>query len=127
MSGRVVIVGAGQAGLTASMELRKQGWDGEIHLVGEEEHLPYQRPPLSKGYLSGEESRRELLLRSAEALDRDGIVLHLSTKVITSVERFSIGPEREGLACALPATLHNVRASRLEARPPNELLSTSAG
>jgi 3-phenylpropionate/trans-cinnamate dioxygenase ferredoxin reductase component len=49
----IVIVGAGLAGGTAATELREQGYDGEVVLVGAEEYPPYERPPLSKGYLLG--------------------------------------------------------------------------
>ncbi len=49
----IVIVGAGLAGGTAATELREQGYDGRVVLIGAEEHPPYERPPLSKGYLLG--------------------------------------------------------------------------
>ena len=49
----IVIVGAGLAGGTAATELREQGYDGQVVLVGAEDHAPYERPPLSKGYLLG--------------------------------------------------------------------------
>ncbi len=52
-----VIVGAGLAGAGAAAELREQGFGGDIHLIGAEPHAPYIRPPLSKGYLLGEEDR----------------------------------------------------------------------
>ena len=48
---RIVIVGAGQGGLQAAMSLRQDGFSGSITLIGGEEGLPYQRPPLSKAYL----------------------------------------------------------------------------
>lgn len=95
-----VIVGAGQAGLTAATALREQGWEGEIHLVGEEDHLPYQRPPLSKGYLAGYENREALVLRSAEAIEQDGVVLHLGTSV-AAIDRAERSVELEGSG-ALP-------------------------
>ena len=50
----IVVVGASLAGLSAVRELRAQGYDGRITVVGDEQHLPYDRPPLSKGFLSGE-------------------------------------------------------------------------
>jgi NADPH-dependent 2,4-dienoyl-CoA reductase/sulfur reductase-like enzyme len=52
---RVVIVGAGQAGGRAAEALRAAGFAGEVVLIGEERHLPYERPSLSKGTLLGEE------------------------------------------------------------------------
>lgn len=53
---RVAIVGAGQAGGWCARTLRDAGFDGEIVLIGEEHHPPYQRPPLSKEVLLGEKS-----------------------------------------------------------------------
>ncbi|MFB9568768.1 FAD-dependent oxidoreductase [Saccharopolyspora hordei] len=52
-SERFVIVGAGLAGAKGAEALRRQGFDGRIALVGDEPHRPYERPPLSKGYLAG--------------------------------------------------------------------------
>lgn len=49
----IVIVGAGQAGGWAAHTLRRSGYDGELVLVGDEPHPPYERPPLSKGLLTG--------------------------------------------------------------------------
>ncbi len=49
----IVIVGAGLAGGTAATELREQGHTGPVVLIGAEQHAPYERPPLSKGYLLG--------------------------------------------------------------------------
>lgn len=51
MNDGVVIAGAGMAGLRAAEQLRSTGWDGAITIVGRERHLPYNRPPLSKGLL----------------------------------------------------------------------------
>ncbi|GAB3914268.1 pyridine nucleotide-disulfide oxidoreductase [Microlunatus endophyticus] len=53
----LVIVGGGLAGMKAIEELREQGHDGPITLVAAEDHLPYERPVLSKGFLLGSESR----------------------------------------------------------------------
>ena len=52
---RIVIVGAALAGATAAAALREAGFDGSVQLIGEESQLPYHRPPLSKGYLRGQE------------------------------------------------------------------------
>src|SRR5215470_3384716 len=51
----IVIVGASLAGGTAAVTLRDEGFDGDIVLIGAEPQLPYSRPPLSKGYLRGQE------------------------------------------------------------------------
>ncbi|RMB61560.1 NAD(P)/FAD-dependent oxidoreductase [Tessaracoccus antarcticus] len=58
----IVIVGAGLAGATAVTELREKGYSGEIVLLGAEKHLPYERPPLSKGFLMGEQEFDEALV-----------------------------------------------------------------
>ena len=50
----IVIAGAGLAGLRTAQEVRKLGYDGEVVLVGDENHLPYDRPPLSKEVIRGE-------------------------------------------------------------------------
>ena len=52
-----VIVGAGLAGAKAAETLRAEGFDGPVVLLGDEDELPYERPPLSKGYLLGKEER----------------------------------------------------------------------
>src|SRR6516164_11833576 len=51
---RLVVVGASLAGLRAAQATRKAGFDGDLVMVGEERHLPYTRPPLSKELLAGE-------------------------------------------------------------------------
>lgn len=77
----VVIVGAGHAGGSAAAALRQGAWEGRITLVGDEPDLPYQRPPLSKGWLKGEESAESLALRSAKFYDEHAIDVKLSTTV----------------------------------------------
>lgn len=57
---RLVVVGAGQAGVTAVETLRSEGFDGSVTLLGAEPHPPYERPPLSKGYLMGAEAREKV-------------------------------------------------------------------
>ncbi|WP_338676876.1 FAD-dependent oxidoreductase [Streptomyces sp. SCSIO 30461] len=64
MAGRqVVVVGAGQAGSDTAAALRARGFDGDVVLIGDETPVPYQRPPLSKAYLSGKAGLGELELR----------------------------------------------------------------
>jgi 3-phenylpropionate/trans-cinnamate dioxygenase ferredoxin reductase subunit len=61
----VVIVGAGLAGATAATALRAEGFDRDIVMVGAETELPYERPPLSKRYLTGHSPRHELFVHPA--------------------------------------------------------------
>lgn len=63
MQESVVIVGAGQAGAQVAQSLRQGGFEGAIRLIGNEPHLPYQRPPLSKKFLSGDIGPEGLWLR----------------------------------------------------------------
>lgn len=81
MSGPVVIVGAGQAGLQVAESLRAEGWAGEIILLGDEPHAPYHRPPLSKAYLLGEASAEQLIMRGPAALARKNIDLRSGVQV----------------------------------------------
>ncbi|MGH7093473.1 MAG: NAD(P)/FAD-dependent oxidoreductase, partial [Stellaceae bacterium] len=61
--GRVVILGAGHGGFQLAASLRQGGYYGEVFLLGDEPGLPYQRPPLSKDYLSGKIDLDLLLMR----------------------------------------------------------------
>jgi len=63
MTPGVVIAGAGQAGFQAAMSLRTGGYEGTVTLIGEEPYLPYQRPPLSKGYMAGKQDIEATALR----------------------------------------------------------------
>ena len=63
---RILIVGAGLAGVTCARELRKLGYAGSITLLSEEPDLPYDRPPLSKEFAKGEKSAEEILLVSEQ-------------------------------------------------------------
>ena len=59
----IVIVGASLAGASAADALRRQGYDGELILVGAEREPPYERPPLSKTVLAGKEDEDRVFLR----------------------------------------------------------------
>lgn len=66
MPGSVVIIGSGQGGYQTAASLRSEGFDGRITLIGEEPHLPYQRPPLSKDFVLGKQQVHQLALRPAQ-------------------------------------------------------------
>ena len=87
---RIVVVGAGLAGLRAGQELRSQGFAGDLTIVGDEPHMPYNRPPLSKQVLAGDMDpenctfplddldARWMLGAPAAGLDIGGRLLHLA-------------------------------------------------
>ncbi|NTZ10817.1 NAD(P)/FAD-dependent oxidoreductase [Burkholderia metallica] len=75
----MAIVGAGHAGGRAAQVLRASGWRGRIVLIGAEPHPPYERPPLSKGVLTGERSAAQCRLRDAEAWAADRIERSIAT------------------------------------------------
>ena len=81
MTGKLIIVGAGQAAAQAVQSLRAEGFSGPITLIGDEAYAPYQRPPLSKAYLLGTFERERLFLK-AEAFYREaGCEMMLNTRV----------------------------------------------
>jgi len=78
----IVIAGAGHAGGAAAAMLRQLGWPGAITLVGEEPIPPYQRPPLSKAWLTGEATADSLALRPATFYPQASIELRTGTRVL---------------------------------------------
>ena len=76
----LVIVGAGQSAIQCITSLRKEDYPGLITLVGEEEHLPYQRPPLSKGFLEDTVSNERLYFKKLEFFVENKVQLKLGTK-----------------------------------------------
>ena len=95
MSG-IVVVGAGQAGSSMVAELRKQGFDGDITLIGAEPVPPYQRPPLSKGYLLGDMTLERLFLRPESFYADQDVTLRLGAEVTAidpKAKTLSLGEE----------------------------------
>ncbi len=82
----VVVIGAGQAGAALVAKLRSLGHQGAITLIGEEPSPPYQRPPLSKGYLMGEMGAERLWLRAPDFYADHKITLRLGQPV-TAIDR----------------------------------------
>ena len=78
---RVVIVGAGQTGAALAAKLRALGHQGEIVMLGDEPSPPYQRPPLSKGYLMGDMAADRLWLRAPDFWAENRIDLRLGQPV----------------------------------------------
>lgn len=79
----IVIIGTGQAGGSCATELRKRGFEGRVVLVGEEPHIPYKRPPLSKAYLAGEVELDHLYVMHAPKLEENNIECQCGTAVAT--------------------------------------------
>ncbi|MGJ3230722.1 MAG: NAD(P)/FAD-dependent oxidoreductase [Oceanicaulis sp.] len=75
MTKGTLIIGGGQAGLSAAAELRKRKYDAPVTLVCGEDAHPYQRPPLSKGYLSGETPLDRLWLKPDGFYEKSGITV----------------------------------------------------
>lgn len=76
-----VIVGAGQGGAEVAKTLRKRGFDGRILLYGDEPHLPYRRPPLSKAYLAGTTTEDSFCLLRETQLETLDIEFHRGARV----------------------------------------------
>lgn len=82
----VVIVGAGLAGATAATELRERGYEGRVVLLGAERHVPYERPPLSKGYLLGDSPLEEAYVHPQEWYSDHDVDLRLGVTA-TGIDR----------------------------------------
>ncbi len=80
MAKGIVIIGGGQAGLSAAAELRKRKYAGPVTLLAGEDAPPYQRPPLSKTYLSGEMALDRLWLKPEAFYDKAGIDLRTDVR-----------------------------------------------
>ena len=76
-----VIVGAGLAGAKAAETLRAEGFDGPLVLIGDENERPYERPPLSKGYLLGKDAREKAFVHPADWYAEHDVDLRLGTPV----------------------------------------------
>lgn len=76
-----VVIGASHAGSLLAVQVRKEGWQGRIVLIGAESHMPYHRPPLSKAVLAGEKSVDAVLLRPALLYSNSDIELRLGEQV----------------------------------------------
>jgi 3-phenylpropionate/trans-cinnamate dioxygenase ferredoxin reductase component len=77
---RLVVVGGGPAALEAARAYRQAGADGEVVLVSADEHVPYNRPPLSKDFLRGESAEDDLPLEDGDFYRRHDIEVRLRTR-----------------------------------------------
>jgi 3-phenylpropionate/trans-cinnamate dioxygenase ferredoxin reductase subunit len=76
-----IIVGGGMAGAIAAQTLREEGFDGKITLLGQEQHGPYERPPLSKDYLQGKADRDSIFVHPEHWYAAHAVELRLSSAV----------------------------------------------
>lgn len=116
---RIVVVGASAAGLSTAEALRRGGYANKLTMIGAETHRPYDRPPLSKQYLTGEWDAERVMLRSAvhlEDLDveiRLGIPaggLDMSARRVVLTDGSEVGYDTLVLATGVsPRTLPNTR------------------
>ena len=86
----LLIIGAGQAAIQCISTLKKEGYSGSITLVGEEEHLPYQRPPLSKGFLEDSVNKERLYFKKLEFFTENKVQLYLGL----SAEKLEIANQK---------------------------------
>jgi 3-phenylpropionate/trans-cinnamate dioxygenase ferredoxin reductase subunit len=89
-AGPVLVVGAGQAGISLVIALRVLGDTSPVVLVGDEPETPYERPPLSKGYLRGEHDRASLHFRDPAWFAEQGIDL-VTGDAVATIERDASG------------------------------------
>lgn len=87
-SGGMVIIGAGYAGAQAAIELRNQGWKGFVTLIGQEELLPYERPPLSKALLKERDKLSPAFILNEERVKEYQLEL-LRKSTVTKIDRFN--------------------------------------
>jgi 3-phenylpropionate/trans-cinnamate dioxygenase ferredoxin reductase component len=110
---RYLIVGGGIAGANCARHLREQGAEGEVLIVGRELDPPYNRPPLTKKYMTGDESREDILFRpeSWYAEQQIEVMTRASVTKLDAAERFVTLASKEqiGFEKALLATGANVR------------------
>ncbi len=90
----ILIVGAGHGGAQAAAALRKAGFAGSIALLGDEPDLPYERPPLSKEYLSGDRPLDRLLIHPPAFWERSEVTMLLGRRVV------GVEPDEHRVSCA---------------------------
>jgi 3-phenylpropionate/trans-cinnamate dioxygenase ferredoxin reductase subunit len=79
----VVIVGAGHGGAQAGIALRQNGYEGRVLVIGREQEIPYERPPLSKEYLAREKTFERICIRPAQFWVDKAIEMRLSSEVVS--------------------------------------------
>src|SRR5690625_2640177 len=82
-SATFVIVGAGLAGAKAAEALRDKNFDGQIVLLGEEAHLPYERPPLSKEFLAGKQTLGDFTVNAEDWYREHDVDLRVGARAVS--------------------------------------------
>lgn len=122
MSQTFVIVGAGRAAAAAAVTLRESGFDGRLVIIGDEVHLPYERPPLSKELLLGERTPENIVIKGRAWYDENKVEMMLGREVLSldaeAHELVLDGDERVAYDKVLVAT--GVRPRLLPFAPPGE-------
>ncbi|MET4633973.1 NAD(P)/FAD-dependent oxidoreductase [Kaistia defluvii] len=91
----ILVIGAGEAGARAAMALRENGFEGNVTLLGEEAHRPYERPPLSKAALTDEAEPQAAFILTPDRLDEHGI-RHLGGRAAIAIDRAAHAVELAG-------------------------------
>ena len=78
---KVLIIGGGHAGANTAFALRKDGFDGDITIISDEDYLPYHRPPLSKDFLKQNVAIEKLSFKSSDFYKEQNISLNLNTRI----------------------------------------------
>ena len=77
-----LVIGASHAGASLALQVRKEGWQGTVTVIGSEHNLPYHRPPLSKGFLNGQKSIDEIAIRPMALYEKQDVSFLLGRQVI---------------------------------------------
>lgn len=126
---RIAIVGGGLAAVNAAEELREQGFTGSITLIGAEDHLPYERPPLSKGVLLGNDPPESVFVHKQDWYAEHDVELVLGSRATAldlSARKVSVGNREIGYDRLLLATGSTPRHLRAvdESGAPSAYLRT---
>ena len=92
----IVVIGSGQAAVQTVMSLKRNEFSGSIRIIGEEDHLPYQRPPLSKDFLLEEYKPERVSLKKIEFYEENGVDLILGKRaesIDTSLKEIVLSDE----------------------------------
>ena len=119
----MVIIGAGHAAGQAAASLRQEKYEGPITIIGDEPHIPYQRPPLSKQYLSGEQDLSRVYLRPEKfyadkdvtlKIGRTATALDTEAQQVTLDDGDTLNYEKLIIATGIRPRILNIEGSDLE-------------